>query len=587
MVRMTSGAVGDDHGRATSALGFDDGPRLELDQLLRQLVDRAEDVLHAQSRLRGLLSANTLIIGDLELPVVLRRIVEAACRLVNARYGALGVLAPGGGLAEFITVGIDEETAKRMGALPSGKGLLRALIDDPHPIRLRDIADDARSVGVPSKLPAMHSFLGVPLRVRDEVFGNLYLTEAASGEFTSEDEELVTALAATAGVAIENARLFAQAQLRQNWLQASTQITRQLLTDEGEDPLDLIARRTRQMADADLVTVVLPTQDDKRLMVEVASGVHAEDLAGYSYPVAHTYAGQAFETGKPVLVRDTAEHEDIYVHLSKVLPVGPVMVLPLVGAQRMRGALVVGRMRGRLPFDEADLDMANTFANHAAIALELTDARSDQQRIVLLEERDRIARDLHDHVIQQLFAAGLNVQSALAARPDDAQSERLAGVVSSIDETIRQIRTTIFQLRGQIGPRTGTVRSRILGIVAELTPLLGFDPTVEFAGPIDALVPEPVAEDLVAVVREALTNTAKHAGATRVAVLLTVTSERLVLEVIDDGVGVDGTARRSGVANLEERARRHAGTLTITPAEQSQSSSARKGAHLTWTASLT
>ena len=566
--------------------GFDVGPRLELDQLLHQLVDRAQDVMAAQSRLRGLLSANTMIIGDLELPVVLRRIVRAACQLVDARYGALGVLAAGGGLSEFVHVGIDDETAARIGPLPSGKGLLGALIDDPRPIRLRSMSEDIRSVGFPPEHPPMSSFLGVPVRVRDEVFGNLYLAEAASGEFSAEDEELVTALAATAGIAIENARLFAQARLRQNWLQAATQITRQLLSSEGEEPLKLIARQTRQMADADLVTVVLPTPDGKRLMVEVASGTNAEGLAGYSYPVEKTYAGQTFATGQPVLVGDVTEDSTFHVHLSEVLSVGPVMVLPLVGAQRMRGALVVGRVHGRHRFDEADLDMATTFANHATVALELADARSDQQRVLLLEDRDRIARDLHDHVIQQLFAAGLTVQSVAAGLGDAERSARLARVVSGIDETIRTIRTTIFQLRGQIGPQTGSVRTRLLDVVVEMSSVLGFEARVEFAGPVDAVVPETLVDDLIAVTREALTNTAKHAQASQASVVLTASTEQLVLRVADDGVGMAGAARRSGVANLQQRAERRGGTLTVAPAPPNLSSPTREGTQLTWTIPL-
>jgi len=367
---MSSDEAGAGEAWHTGALEFEDGPRLELDQLLKQLVGRAEDVIATQGRLRGLLAANKMIIGDVALPVVLRHIVAAACQLVQARYGALGVLAPGGGLQEFIHVGVDDETALRIGPLPSGKGLLGALIDDPRPIRLRTMSDDVRSVGFPPHHPPMASFLGVPVRVRDEVFGNLYLTEAESGQFSAEDEELVTALAATAGIAIENARLFEQAERRQGWLQASMQITRQLLSAEGEEPLKLIARQALQIADADVVTVVLPTASGQRLMVEVAAGAKADELTGYTYPVEDTLAGLAFDSGRPVLVGDVTEDDKFHVHLSEVLPVGPVMVLPLVGTQRMRGALVVGRLHGRHRFDEAYLAMATTFANHAAVALE-------------------------------------------------------------------------------------------------------------------------------------------------------------------------------------------------------------------------
>ncbi|MEO8888468.1 MAG: GAF domain-containing protein [Jatrophihabitantaceae bacterium] len=569
-----------------AALGFVDEPRLELDQLLVQLVGRAEDVIASQGRLRGLLAANKMITSDVALPVVLRHIVEAACQLVRARYGALGVLAPGGGLQEFIHVGIDEATALKIGPLPSGKGLLGALIDDPRPIRLKAMSDDPRSIGFPAHHPPMSGFLGVPIRVREVVFGNLYLAEPAGGEFTAEDEELVTALAASAGIAIANARLFEQAERRHGWLQASMQITRQLLAVEGEEPLELIARQTLQIADADVVTVVLPTPDGQRLMVEFAAGLAADELTGYVYPVANTLVGMAFDSGRPVLVGDANADDAVHVHLSDMLDVGPVMVLPLVGTQRMRGALVVGRLLGRNQFDEADLAMATTFANHAALALELADARTHQQRVVLLEDRDRIARDLHDHVIQQLFAAGLTVQSVAGGLAGDGRAERLERVVSGIDDTIRQIRTSIFQLRGQLGPEVGTVRTRLSELIAQMTPVLTFDPRLRFAGPIDSVVPEAVGDDLVAVTREALTNVARHAHASRVEVALSATADEVVLEIVDDGTGIGTITRRSGLANLRERAERYGGTLTLSAAGPEQSTTTGEGTTLRWTTPL-
>jgi signal transduction histidine kinase len=565
--------------------GFVDAPRLELDQLLRQLVDRAEDVMAAQGRLGGLLNANRIIISELELSTVLRHIVQAACQLVRARYGALGVLSPSGGLQEFIYVGIDEETAARIGPLPSGKGLLGAVIEDAHPIRLDTMTDDIRSVGFPPHHPPMTSFLGVPIRVRDVVFGNLYLTEASSGTFSPEDEELVTALAATAGIAIENARLFDQAQRRQRWLQASMQITRQLLSVEGEEPLRLIARQTCEIADADIVTVVLQTPSGDRLMVEVAAGMRADEFTGLSYPVENTLVGMAFSSGQPVLVNDVTQ-EQYDVHLSQLLSIGPVMVLPLIGTQRMRGALVVGRLHGRDRFDEADLDMATTFANHAAVALELADARVDQQRMVLLEDRDRIARDLHDHVIQRLFAAGLAVQSTAAGIADPDTSERLERVVREIDDTIRQIRTSIFQLRGQLGPETGTTRSQLMSVVDDVSPSLGFTPNVHFDGPIDSVVPEALTDDLCAVLRELLTNVARHARAGRVDVSVGATPTHVSLQVTDDGVGIGQTERRSGLANLRSRAEQYNGDLVLDPAPPRYASSTGEGTSVLWTIPL-
>ena len=564
-----------------------DGPKLELDQLLKQLIDRAQDVVSTQGRLRGLLHANQAIVGNLSLPVLLQRTVEAACELAHARYGALGVIDPAaGGLEQFVHVGIDEQTATRIGHLPEGKGLLGALIDDPRPIRLRTIASDPRSVGFPAGHPPMTSFLGVPIRVRNEVFGNLYLTESESGDFTAEDEVLVSALAGTAGVAIENARLYDEARRRQQWLQASTEVSQQLLSTDGEDPLQLIARQARQIANADVVTVVLPTADGQRLIVEVAAGQGADELTALTFAIENTLVGVAFNSGQPVLVGDINEDPRYTVHLSEVVPVGPVMVLPLGGSERVRGALVIGRLHGRHRFAEADLEMAMTFANHAAVALELADARVDQQRIVLLEDRDRIARDLHDHVIQRLFAIGLTVQSVASGLGDDERGARLPRVVSDIDETIRQTRTSIFQLRGPLGPETGTVRTRLLAVAAEVSPVLGFEPSLRFSGPIDAVVPEPVVDDLVAVLREALTNAARHAHASRVDVDVTTTTKELLLQVTDDGVGISANGRSSGLANLRQRAERHGGSLTLDTGISDPMQPTNEGTRLRWTIPL-
>ena len=567
---------GDD--RDESLADYSAAPRLELDQLLTQLIDRAQDVVAARDRLRGLLRANRLIIGDLALPVVLRRIAEAARDLVQARYAALGVLGPDGGLEQFIHVGVDDETVARIGHLPEGKGLLGALIDDPRPIRLANLADDPRSVGFPEGHPAMSCFLGVPIRIRDEVYGNLYLTEREGGPFTAEDEELVAALAATAASAIDNARLYAEAGRRQRWLEASTEITRQLLSSEGEPPLSVIARRLHEMADADVVAVVLPTADPQRLMVEVATGEQAAQLTALSYPVEDTIAGVAINTGRPVLVGDVTQQQSYLVHLAQVTPVGPMMALPLLGTQGSRGAVLVARVPGRHRFNEADLDIATTFAQHAAVALELADARADQQRVMLLEDRDRIARDLHDHVIQRLFAAGLGVQSVAGSAGSDSGASRLNTIVDDLDETIRQIRTTIFELRGPLTPQPSTVRSQVVDVIDEVVPMLGFSPALRFTGPVDTIVPDEVAGDLIAVVREALSNIARHAHASAAAVEVTATPAQLTVDVADNGVGIGESKRRSGLANLARRAERYGGSLTLPDHE---------GTQLRWTIPLT
>ena len=569
--------------------GSPDGLGSGMDDELPRSIASSEDLWVVQSRLRGLLRANRMVIGDLALPVVLHRIIEAACELVHAPYGALGVLAPGGGLEQFVHVGIDEATVARMGHLPEGKGLLGAMIDDPRPVRLDDLALDPRSVGFPPGHPAMTSFLGVPIRVRSEVFGNIYLSGHDDDRFTAEDEELIASLAATAGVAIENARLFAESRQRQDWLRASTEITRQLLASDGEEPLQVIARRLQEAADADAVNVVLPTPGGRRLMVEVATGAGADQLRALSYPLEGTVSGIVLESGRPVLIPDMAQEHEHTVHLSDFVPLGPLMVLPLVGMQRTRGALVVGRLQGRPLFTSADVEMATTFANHATLALELSDARTDRERVTLLEDRDRIARDLHDHVIQRLFGAGLTVESVASGLRDEVRVGRLSKVVDDIDETIRQIRSSIFRLRGPLGATRRSARSSVLEVIAELTPNLGYQPRVGFTGPVDTAVPDAVLDDLIAVVREGLTNVARHAGASEVDVNLHYAAGELLLVLADNGSGMRGVQRRSGLANLRERAEHYGGTLVLTgpePDVHHPRADAEGGTILRWTIPL-
>lgn len=560
-----------------------DGPRLELDQLLTQLIDRAQDVMAAQNRLRGLLAANRSIIGDLGLETVLRRIVEAACELVDAKYGALGVVDPeGAGLEQFIHVGIEPSQVKAIGHLPEGKGLLGLLIEEPQPIRLHDIADHVRSVGFPTNHPPMKGFIGVPIRVREEVFGNLYLTRVDGVDFSAEDEELVLALAATAAVAIENARLFEESRRRQEWLQSSTEVTRRLLAGGDETPLGLIARSAMSLAEADVVTVVLPVSDGAMLEVAVAEGQDAEKLVGATYPVAGTLSEQVLTSATSVRVRDSAdvsEHGGLRIHLAEVMEVGPLMVLPLMGSEQVRGVLLVARQRQRRPFTNADMEMATTFANHASIALELADARKDQQKVLLLEDRARIARDLHDHVIQQLFAAGMTIQGTASTIGEGRHVAALEGVVRGLDEAIRQIRVSIFQLR----PSATGLKSAVLDVVNEVRPTLDLDPQVAFEGPVDTLSgggTGQLTNDVVAVVREALTNVARHAHAHSVQLGIQARANRLTVTVTDDGTGVGATERRSGLDNMRLRAEARRGTLALEPGTPS-------GTTLVWSVPLT
>jgi len=539
------------------------GPTLELDDLLAQLIGRAHDVRSAHERMRGLLRANQSITSNLALEVVLRRIVEAACELLEARYGALGVLSPDGhGLEQFIHVGIDQESVDQIGDLPQGKGVLGALIEDPAPIRLHELSDDVRSVGFPENHPPMHTFLGVPITIRGEIFGNLYLTERRDGDFSAQDVELASALAATAAVAIENARLFEDARRRQEWLAASTELAVEIATDPGDEALASVAERVLQLARADVVNVVLPEGVD-RLAVAVAVGLDAHGIEGATYPLDGTLCQQVLTTGEPTMVTGT-EPADGTLHMRDTLPIGPAMVLPLAGPDGVRGALVVGRLSTGRPFSDSEMEMATSFANQAALALELAESRLRQEKMQLFEERDRIARDLHDHVIQQLFAAGLTLQGISMGLQEPVAAERISAVVDMLDSSIQQIRNSIFELKDQRGPQGAGARAAVLDVVSEVRQPLGFEPEVRFAGPVDTIVDGRLAEDVVAVVREALTNVAKHSGASSVEVSLTASTDRVELRISDNGRGLGPSTRRSGLDNMATRAARRDGTFVVT-----------------------
>jgi signal transduction histidine kinase len=557
-------------------LTFPDLPRLELDQLLAQLVDRAHEVIATQSRLRGLLRANQMIAGDLALPVLLRHIVDAARELVGARYAALGVNARAGGLAQFLHAGMPPQTVAAIGDLPQGKGLLGALVEDPVPIRVTRIADDPRTSGFPDHHPPMNSFLGVPIRVRGEVFGNLYLCESSNGEFSAEDEDLVTALAATAGVAIANARLYDVARIRQDWLRASATITRRLLSTDPGDPLQLVVDLARDVAHADLVAVALPTADGAALRVDVAVGSGADDVTGLRIPVDGSLCGRVLTTGRPLRDSWRQESPGLGPAVSPELALDPMLIVPLVGTRQVNGVLIAARQPERAAFTDDDLDMVSGFANLASLALELTEARIEQQRTAVADDRDRIAADLHDHVIQRLFAAGLSLQSvAKQLGPGTSTGERIAENITNLDQTINQIRTTIFKLQRASGTVASGLRGRVLDVLDDVTPALGFSPETRFTGPLQTSVPDDISEDLLAVLREAMSNIARHANARCAAVDISVHDE-LTLRVIDDGIGIPATTRRSGLANMAARAERHGGALHVTCGD-------RAGTTLAWT----
>ena len=560
-------------GVTVSAVGGEDAvqradvPKLEIDELIDQFLERADEIKRARGRVWALLQSIEVVTGDLSLERVLRRIVESACELVGAQYGALGVIGHDRGLEQFIHVGVDDETSRRIGHLPEGKGLLGALITDPRPIRLRHMTDDDRSVGFPANHPEMDSFLGVPVHVRDEIYGNLYLANSENGEFSADDEELVVALALAAGTAISNARLYREAEVRQRWLEASAEVQEQLLSTSGEDPLRTIARRSIEIADADLVTVGLLTPERDAFVIEFAFGERAEELVARRFSLTGTIGERVIAGGEPYVTGIAGDPQVPTTHIASVIEVGPLISLPLRGNEEPRGLLTVARKRGRRAFTETEVAMAAGFASHASVALELADVRAAEQKMIMLEDRDRIARDLHDHVIQELFAIGLSIEGVAGQmQSNPALAGRLRNRVDDLDRAIRRIRTSIFELRGNIAVSREGLRLSILEVVSDVTPALGFPPSVTFAGLLDLQLADSLTQDVIAAVRETLTNVAKHAQATTVTLDVELVGDELTINVADNGIGIGNPSKSSGIANLRTRAGHHRGSFVVTAA---------------------
>jgi len=545
--------------------------RARLDDLLQELLGRVGDVLDTQDRLRGLLDAVVGIAADLDLASVLDRLVRAACQLAGARYGALGVLASGSGsdrrLREFVTFGLTDAQRREIGDLPRGHGILGLIIDSPQPLRLQALGDHPDSYGFPPHHPPMKTFLGVPIRIRGTVFGNLYLTEKQSeGGFTDADEEIVVALAAAAGVVIENARLYEEAARRQRWLEAAAEITAALLGEVRRDEaLGLVADRAREVAGADLAAVLL-RRERGWLQVEVTSGPVPASVIGTKFPTENTVVGDALDGGPIVLggADSVAPLADLAFAPADGWPeLGSVVLFPLrtTGtAGTAAGLLVVGWTPGHQDeFRDIDLRLPDSFAEQAALALQIAQAQSDRGRLAVFEDRDRIGRDLHDLVIQRLFAVGLTMESAarLTDQPDVA--ERVSGAVDDIDATIKDIRRTIFELSAPHS--SGGLRVELGEAVAVVVPALGFTPRLRTEGPVDSAVRPDLRPHLLAVVRETLSNVARHAHASAADVVLAV-GEEVVLTVTDDGVGIAAGGSRSGLANMTERAESFGGSFT-------------------------
>ncbi|MET8130584.1 GAF domain-containing sensor histidine kinase [Streptomyces sp. NPDC005251] len=553
-------------------MGSPEEARVRLPQLrLEELQARLDAARGTHDRVRNLLEAVLSVGRELDLEQALHSIVEAAAVLVDAEYAALGVIGPDGkSLSAFHTVGVSEEQIARIGPYPEGHGILGELISHPEPLRLAKISEHPSSYGFPAGHPPMNTFLGVPIRVRDQVFGNLYLTEKRGGSQFDEDDVSVTlTLAVAAGVAIDNARLYEESRLRERWLQANAEITYQLMSGGARtEVLGLIAERAGEITGSALTAVALPMEDTGALAVEVAVGMDAEAHRGLTLPMDRSLMGLAFSRATPVTSADVAHDARISLEPPRFGGLGPAVAMPIgTGETGARGVVLLARQVGGPAFTATEIETLQGFAAQAAIAMELAERRQDAEEVAVLKDRDRIARDLHDLAIQRLFATGMTLQGAGRFIEHAEASERVARAVDDLDDTIKIIRSTIFGLRTRGGPGEDRLRARAVQVAGEAAPVMGFAPSVRMEGLLDTDVPKEIADHVVAVLSEALTNIARHARATRAEVVLTTDGREVRLSVTDNGVGIPADGRRSGLNNMAERAEQLGGSLELSEPE--------------------
>ncbi|MCS0601659.1 GAF domain-containing protein [Streptomyces sp. LP11] len=522
-------------------------------------------------RMPQLLAAMRSVGSGLELRSTLDRICETAADLAGARYAAIGVVAEeGDGLAEFVFHGVDAATARRIGRLPDGRrGLLGALIREPEPVMLEDLGEDPRSCGLPEHHPPMRGFLGVPIRVQGEIFGNLYLAgKRGDDPFDSDDLALVRVLATEAGIAIGNARLYEAARQRERWIDGSVAVTTALLSGgDADDALQVVAEQARRLSGAAAGIVLLPADEGGLEVVAVASDLPT-GLLGAVVPPESQIVAELLD-GQAVFVMDAAtDSRMLTAYASRY---GPTMMVPLQSDGRFLGTLVTPRAPGAPAFTRAERTLAVRFAAQAALALIMAETQRDRERLAVFEDRDRIARDLHDVVIQRLFATGLMLEGAQHRSVVPEVREGVGKAVDELDVTIQEIRTAIFALQqGPAQPPSG-LRTRVLREINTAAVPLGFKPAHRFTGPVDTAVGDLTGKNLIAALREALSNAFRHAGATRIEVVVDATVTLadglpgVRLTVADDGVGIAEGGRRSGLRNLARRAESLGGASRLEP----------------------
>jgi signal transduction histidine kinase len=554
-------AQGDGHGASVRR----EVSALHLTELLLEIQDRVDRIATSRDRLDGLIDAMLVVTSGLDLDATLRAIVHTAIKLVDARYGALGVRGDGHQLIEFIYEGIDGDVRALIGLLPKGHGVLGALVEDPSPIRLNNIAQHPASVGFPPNHPPMSSFLGMPVLIRDEVYGTIYLTEKVNGQpFSEDDEILVRALASAAGIAIDNARLYEQSQTSRTWIEATRDIATELLS--GSDPAAvyrLIAEEAMKLTAAETILIAIPfdgyvpTAEVVELIIVEVAGAEDNSSKDQSIRIPDTTIGHSFATHSP---RRLDKMETIIDGMDNA---GPALILPLCTTDTVAGVVIALRDKGSRPFSGAQLEMMAAFTDQAALAWQLAGSQRRMRELDILSDRDRIARDLHDHVIQRLFAVGLALQGTIPRARTHEVQQRLSDSIDDLQSVIQEIRTAIFDLHGG-GMGSTRLRQRLDEVVAQFASP-DIRTTVQIVGPLSVIEP-PLADQAEAVMREAVSNAVRHSGASTLRVTVTVDDD-LCIEVIDNGHGIIGDITGSGLRNLSDRAQQAAGKFTLTDAE--------------------
>ncbi|MET9478777.1 GAF domain-containing protein [Streptomyces sp. NPDC006638] len=541
------------------------------------------------ARVPQLLEAMRSVGTGLELHSTLDRICETAAHLADARYAAIGVVDESGdGLSDFVTYGVGTEEVRLVGGRPDGlRGLLGALIQQSGPVRLGEHETGPGDDGEGREGPPTRTFIGVPIRVHGALFGNLYLAEKRASQdagdsgsgsgpregegegeagtaedaavaFDEQDLHVLRVLATEAGIAIGHARLYEAARQRERWIDGSVAVTTALLSNGGADALAVVAEQARSLADSAAGVVMLPTPGDGLEIVAISSDrPHPSSRLGMIAPPESPVV-RSLLAGESVFVDDSTTDPRMITDMAQGY--GPCMLLPLHSGGRVLGALVTPRPRGARRFTETERILATQFASQAALALMMADAQRDRERLAVLEDRDRIARDLHDLVIQRLFATGMMLESAQRGPVAQEAHQGIGRAVDELDVTIQEIRTAIFALQRGPAEAPSGLRTRVLREIKTAAVPLGFQPSHRFVGPVDGRVGELTGKNLIAALREALSNAFRHAHATRIEVVVDATvrlpdgHEAVRLSVADDGVGLPESGRRSGLRNLQRRA---------------------------------